>query len=80
MAEALVPSRIYCALRGCAAWLMTEMLLLALRTIVRSPAADHDLFDRRFAGQAGLAFASIGAVLDLEEAGFAIGVNVIGNG
>jgi hypothetical protein len=53
------------------------MLFLALRTIVRPPASDHNLFDRRFAGEAGLTFTSIGAVLYLEEAGFAIGINVI---
>ena len=43
------------------------------------PAADNNLLDRRFAGQAGLAVAAVSAVLDLEETGFAIGVNVIGN-
>ena len=46
---------------------------------MRSPPADHNLFDRSFASQAGLAFAAIGAVLDLEEAGFAIGIHVIGD-
>ena len=44
---------------------------------MRSTPAHHDLLDRSFAGQAGLAFAAIGAVLDLEEACFAIGINVI---
>ena len=44
---------------------------------MRPSAADHDLLDRSFAGEARLAFAAIGAVLDLEEAGFAIGVDVI---
>ena len=52
-------------------------LLLTLRTIMCPSAADHDLFYRRFAVQAGLAFATIGAVLDLEVARFAIGINVI---
>lgn len=54
-------------------------LLLALRAIVRPPTSDDDFLDRRFAGQAGLAVAAIGAVLNLEESGFAIRVNVIGN-
>ena len=58
---------------------LQKKLLLALRTIMRSPAADHDLLDRRFAGQAGLAFAAIGAVLDLEEAGLAVSINVVRN-
>lgn len=44
------------------------------------PAADHDLLNRSFTGEAGLAFTPISAVLDLEEAGFAIGIDVIGDG
>src|SRR5579859_6227676 len=56
------------------------MLLLAPRAVMRSPSADHDFFDWGLALQAGLAFTAIGAVLDLEEAGFAIGVYVIRDG
>ena len=69
-----VPSRL-------SLWLIADadMLLLAPRAIMRPASADHDLFDRGFAGQAGLAFAAIGAVLDLEEAGFAISIDVIGD-
>ena len=44
---------------------------------MRSPAADHDLFDRSLAGQARFAFAAISAVLDLKKACFTIGVHVI---
>ena len=44
---------------------------------MRSPAADHDLLDRGFADQAWFAFATVGAMLDLEVAGFAIGIHVI---
>jgi hypothetical protein len=44
---------------------------------VRTPSADDDLFDRGLARQARLAFAAVGAVLDLEEPGFAIGIHVV---
>src|SRR5262245_6684573 len=45
------------------------------------PASGHDdLLDPGFADQAGLAFASVGAVLELEETFLAIGVDVIRNG
>ena len=57
--------------------LIAECLLLTLRTIVRPPTTYDNLLDRRFTGQAGLAFATIGAVLYLEEPFFAIGINVI---
>ena len=55
----------------------TEKLLLALRAIMRSPASDYDLLDGSFTGQAGFAFTTVGAVLDLEEARLAIRANVI---
>lgn len=54
-------------------------LLLAFRTIVRAASSDHDLLYRRFADQARFAFAAIGAVLQLEEPGFTISINVIRN-
>jgi hypothetical protein len=41
------------------------------------PPAHHNLFDRRPALQAGLAFAAINAVLDLEKALFAVRVYII---
>ena len=44
-----------------------------------SPAANNDLLNRRFADQAGLAFAAVSAMLQLEEAGFTISINVVGN-
>jgi hypothetical protein len=44
---------------------------------VRPPAADHDFPDRGFTGQARLAFAAVSSMLDLEETGFAICVNII---
>jgi hypothetical protein len=46
---------------------------------MRSPPADHDFFNRGLARQTRLAFAAIGAVLDLEKASFAIGIHVIGD-
>jgi hypothetical protein len=58
---------------------LQRKLFLALRTIMGPPAANHDLLYRSFAVQAGLAFAAIGAMLDLEITRFAIGVNVIGD-
>jgi hypothetical protein len=54
-------------------------LLLAFRAVVCAPSADHDLLYRRFADQAWFAFAAIGTMLQLEEPGFAIGINVIRN-
>jgi hypothetical protein len=54
-----------------------EKLLLTLWTIVRSTATHDDFLDRGFAGQARLAFTAISAVLDLKEARFAIGIDVI---
>jgi hypothetical protein len=56
---------------------MAECSFLALWAIVRAAPAHNDFLDRCFAGQAGLAFAAISAMLYLEKAGFAIGVNVI---
>lgn len=47
---------------------------------MRSPSADHDFLDRRLAAPARLAFAAIGAMLNLEKAGFAIGIHVIRDG
>ena len=44
------------------------------------PPADYDLLYRRFAGEAGLPFATVGAMLDLEVASLAIGIHVIRNG
>jgi hypothetical protein len=44
---------------------------------VCTPSADHDFFDRGLARQARLAFAAVGAMLDLEETGFSIGIHVV---
>src|SRR5580692_104987 len=57
-----------------------RILLLALGAVVAAAAGDHDSFDRRFADEAGLAFAAVDAVPELEESFFAIGVHVVGNG
>src|SRR5208282_5521604 len=51
--------------------------LLALRAVVAAAAGDHDAFDGRFADETGLAFAAIDAVLELEEAFFAVGINIV---
>src|SRR5216684_8068905 len=55
-------------------------LLLALRTIMRAPTADNNLLDWSFTDQARLACTAVGAMLDLKEAGFTIGVHVICDG
>src|SRR5581483_9833990 len=52
---------------------------LAVRAVVATPAGDNQAFYGRATDQAGLAFAAIDAVLELEEAGLAFGVHVIGN-
>jgi len=44
---------------------------------MRSPSADHNLLDWSFTGQARLACTAVGAMLDLKEASFTIGVHVI---
>jgi hypothetical protein len=50
---------------------------LALGTIVAAPSGDHDALDGSLADQTGLAFAAVNAVLQLKEAFFAVGVNVV---
>lgn len=45
-----------------------------------SAAAHYDFLDRRLALQAGLALASINAMLNLKKSFFAIGIYVIRNG
>lgn len=47
----------------CQGFLDYTILFLALRAIVRPAACDYDFPDRRFADQAGLALAAVGAVL-----------------
>jgi hypothetical protein len=55
-------------------------LPLALRTIVAAPSGDHDALNGRLADETGLAFAAVDAVLQLKEACFAVGVNVVRDG
>jgi hypothetical protein len=52
-------------------------LLLAFRAVVAAAAGDDDSLDGSFANQAGLAFAAVDAMLELEESLFAIGVDVV---
>ena len=47
---------------------------------MRAAPADHDFFNRRFAGHARFAFTAVSTMLDLEVARFAIGIHVIGDG
>src|SRR5579884_1994768 len=54
-------------------------LLLALRAVVRASAGDNDALDRRLARKAGLTFASVDTMLQLEEPRLARRVHVIGN-
>ena len=54
--------------------------LLAFGAVVAAAAGDYDAFDWGFADQAGFAFASVDAVLKLEKAFFAVGVDVVGDG
>src|SRR5208283_2970360 len=60
-----------CAKNACSGW---QSALLA---VVAAAAGDHDAFDGRLANQTGFAFAAVDAVLQLEEAFFAVGVHVI---
>jgi len=46
---------------------------------VRPAPGEDDTADRRAADEAGLSLAGIDAVLDLEEAGFTVGVDVVGD-
>lgn len=43
-------------------------------------ASDSDALDGCFAGEAGLAGALVDAVLELEKAAHAFGIDVVGNG
>ena len=43
-------------------------------------AGDDDSLDRSLADEAGLAFAAVDAVLELEESFFAVGIHVVGDG
>ncbi len=60
-------------------WRIKSSIPLALRTVVRPTLAHHDPADRRSAGRARLAGASVNLVLLLEAAFLAVGVDVIGN-
>jgi hypothetical protein len=51
--------------------------LLAHRAIVATTSGNHDALDGGLADQAGLTFAAVDAVLQLEEAFFTVGVNVV---
>src|SRR6266550_8371452 len=53
------------------------VLLLALRAIVRPPPGDDDFPDRSFARHTWFAFAAIGTMLDLKEAGLTICVHIV---
>ena len=55
-------------------------LLLASGAEVSAATADDDALDGGFAGTAGLAGAGVDAVMELEEAGYAFGVDVVGDG
>src|SRR5581483_9456798 len=54
-------------------------LLLAARAVVRAAAANDNALDGRAADQAGFAFAPVNAVLELEKAGVAVCVDIVGN-
>ncbi len=51
--------------------------LLAPWAVVAAAAADDDAFDGSLADQAGLTFAAVDAMLELEESFFAIGIDVV---
>src|SRR5271168_31472 len=53
---------------------------LAVGAVVAAAAGDHDAFDGRLADQAGFAFAAVDAVLQLEEAFFAVSIDVVRDG
>jgi hypothetical protein len=53
------------------------VLLLTVRTIVAAASGNHNAFDGLLTQQAGLAFASVDAVLQLEESLFAVGVDIV---
>jgi hypothetical protein len=57
-----------------------NLLLLALGTIVRASARHYDFLDGSLAHEARLSSAAVGAVLELEEAFFAFGIHVVGDG
>jgi hypothetical protein len=57
----------------------SAILFLAFGAVVAAAAGDDDAFDGSFADEAGFAFATVDAVLELEESFFAVGINVIGN-
>src|SRR5580693_5408565 len=53
---------------------------LALGAVVAAAAGDYDAFDGRLANQAGLGFAAVDAVLQLEETFFAVGIHIVRDG
>lgn len=55
-------------------------LRLAVGAEMGAASAEDDAADGRSADETGLALASVDAMLDLEETGLAVGVDVIGNG
>src|SRR5271170_5443510 len=57
-----------------------RLSFLALRAVVAAAAGDYDAFDGRLADQAGLSFAAVDAVLQLEEAFFAVGIDIVRDG
>src|SRR5262245_10657034 len=46
---------------------------------MRSPSSHNDLLDLPLAGQAGLAFTTVGAVLELKKAFLPIGIDIVGD-
>ena len=59
---------------GASSWLS---LTSGIGAVVAAASGDYDAFDGSLADQAGLAFAAVDAVLQLEEAFFAVGVDII---
>jgi len=54
--------------------------VLAMGAVVGTPPSQNDAADGGSADQAGLAGSQVDAVLELEEAGDAVGVHVVGDG
>ena len=53
------------------------VLFLAPRAVVAAASGDYDALDGRLADEAWLAFAAVDAMSQLEEAFFAVGVDVV---
>jgi hypothetical protein len=62
---------------GAAAWQQGAILFLTVSAVVRAAPRNYYTLDRSTAYEAGLAFASVYAVIELKQAFFTVGVHIV---